>query len=202
MFGEFRAVVGQDKLCGERKDFEAEFKEFRGGERGVGFRAPGKAESGIDVFERNDIPAIAVQMLLDGVESHQMPWIESFEILGLSNLFLSFQGLYFAEMRYFLRKHAESSQVFDNSSDSGDFRTFKTTSLAEFCEFRVKLVFSEIGMRETQALNFRDNILRPDASSSLLGSAGFIIQRFQLSAGLFPDRFPVVESPPLCRKSV
>jgi len=202
VFGEFRAIVGQDEFHGKGKYLEAEFEEFRGGERCVGFCAPGESKPGVDVFKGDNVSPVAVQMLFNGVQSHQVPRIENLEILGLSDLFLSFQRLYFAEMRYFLRKHAESSQVFDNSADSGYFGAFKVVHSAEFQKFGIKLVFSEIGMRETLAFDFRNDLLRPGADSFLLGSAGAVIQGFQLSAGGFPNRFPMIESPFLYRKSV
>lgn len=115
VFGEFRSVVSEDEFDGEWKYLEAHFKEFSGSQRGVGFGAPGKAESGVDVLEGNYVSPIAVQMLLNSVQSHKMAWIENLEIFGLSELFAALQGLYLAEMRDFLRKYSQAPKVFDNS---------------------------------------------------------------------------------------
>ena len=105
-----------------------------------------------------------------------MSGIANLEIFGLSELFKTFEGLHLAEMRNFLRKHPESSEILDNSANSGDCRTFQVVVFAEFQKFRIDLVFSEIGMIPAQAFDFRNDFLWPDADSLLLGSAGLVIE--------------------------
>jgi len=80
VFGEFRSVVSENEFYRKRKYFKVELKEFRGGrKRDMGFSAPSESESGIGAFERNDEPAVAAQMFLNGVESHQTLRIENFK---------------------------------------------------------------------------------------------------------------------------
>ena len=131
VFLEFRAVVGQNKRDGTREDLETEIKELFGRKRGMRGHRPSKRKSCVDVLKGDDVSAAAIHEPLDRVEGSQMARVQSFDILKLSQYFLTINLLHFPEMAELLREHPEAAQVNDEAADSGWLGAEQTLPLAE-----------------------------------------------------------------------
>lgn len=168
----------------------------------MAFCAPGETESRIEIFERDYIPAVSVDMLLYGVESYAMPRILRLEIVGFSQHVLALNDLDFAKMRDLGRVAPQAPQVLDQSADRFGFGAREIFFLRESEKNWVEFSLAKIGVFPPLPFDLGDNFLRPETFALRSWSSRFIIQRLRLFPALVPFLFPVKERAPFDLKGL
>ena len=169
VFHKLTAVVGQDKRDGKRKDDEAHIKELFRGQRGMRGSTPRKTKPREDILERDDITSLALNVLLDRIQGHTVARILGLEIVRFSDDISACDDFDFSEVRNFLWMHPQATKVLDKTADGLRPGTDDPAFFAETREKWMEFLFAKIGMRETLAFDFLNDVFMPEPFPLRLG---------------------------------
>lgn len=136
-------------------------------------------ESGIEVDERDDVSARAVDMLFKCIEGNTVAGIPSHKSLWFALRMVPFDGSDPSGTRDALRHDAQAAEVGDDATDGLWFWTGELLFGAELLEQRMELLFAKVRMIVPEPLDLFDDCSIPDAGAPDLRSTGAGIERFK-----------------------
>lgn len=158
---------------------------------------PCERESRIDIGCRDKVASASVMIFFHGIEGHDVSRVLRFQVFWLSQNLSAPCLHYLSAMGNLLREPSESSHIVDESSDGGDGGTGEISFGAERKKEREDLVFSEIGMRFSNASNFFKNERVPYSFSFGFRSSFLFGESVNLFPAFIKVLLPEEESSPL-----
>lgn len=188
---ELAPVVGENEGEGKGEDRLAQSEEVSSCERGMRRGGKGEPEAGIEVDEGDDIPFCAVDMLLEGIKSHHMPWISGNQSIRLPQGFCASEGFNPSCAGDAERDHPETTEVFNETTDGTDAGSLGFVLFTELLYEREELLLAEVWMVIAETSHFFENRRIPDAPALGLRCTASGVECLQLAMTSFKSPLPV-----------
>ena len=190
---ELASVVREDKGERKRKDRLAQSEEVSGCQRSMRGGGKGKTESGIEVYEGDDIPSGTVDVLLKGIESHHMSWVSSNQSLRLPQGFYAserFDSPCAGDAKW---NHPKTAEIDNETANGTNTGSLYSVPYAELLYEWKQLLLAQVRTQVPDASELFEDRWVPDAPALRLGCTTSRVECFQLAATLLQLLLPEIE---------